>query len=58
MTGNQHRSRRGELVALLYLARDLLHDGYTRAARNILDLFWQLHAKAPASTRRRWKCGR
>ena len=35
-----------------YLSR-----GYMTAAQDMLRLFWIAHAKAPASTRRRWKCG-
>ena len=56
--GNQHRSRRGDLIGMLDTVRDLLRDGYITAAQEILDFFWLQHAKAPASTRRRWKCGR
>jgi hypothetical protein len=57
-TGNQHQSQRGELMAMLHLTRDLISDGRIRSAQMMLELFWQQHSQAPASTRRRWKCGR
>jgi len=57
-TGNQYASRRRELMSLLRLVRDVLSDGYAATARELLDIFWRQHAQAPASTRRRWRCGR
>ena len=58
MTGNQHKSLRGDLFTILHTAREAIKDGQFRLARALVDYFWRLHAKAPASTRRRWKCGR
>ena len=55
---NQHRSPRKEMMAMLHLARDVLKDGNTWAAQEVLAYFWQLYSLTPASTRRRWKCGR
>lgn len=57
-TGNQHSSRRGDLMAILHLARNVLKERRVRAAQMLLDYFWHLYARTPASTRRRWKCGR
>ena len=57
-TGNQHKSLRGDLLVILHTARGALKDGQFRLARAALDYFRRLHAQAPASTRRRWKCGR
>lgn len=56
--GNQHTGRRAGLLALLGVARAALADGEVEAARSCLLFYRMGHAQAPASTRRRWKCGR
>ena len=56
-TGNQYRSRKGALLDTLACARLNLAAGVVGAARAGLRLFWKQHGRAPASTRRRWKCG-
>jgi len=56
--GNQHASRRGRLLILLDLARQELRDANLMAARFYLGVFQFGYNNAPASTRRRWKCGR
>jgi len=56
--GNQHASRYGDLMRLLGMARDDLRLGLVGLASLRLRLFWHVYAQAPASTRRRWKCGR
>jgi hypothetical protein len=58
MTGNQHSSRRGDLLFALRLARVALKHGQLLAARAFLQVYRCKYATAPASTRRRWKCGR
>lgn len=57
-TGNQNKSRKSDLLRLLLRARNSLHFGMTSNARRLLRTFWLQHALAPASTRRRWRCGR
>lgn len=57
MHGNQHNSRRSTLLALLATARDYLDLHNVKAAQGWLNLYRQCYATAPASTRRRWKCG-
>ena len=58
MTGNQHRSTRASLLGLLRLARAALRVGVVDTARECLAAYHCGHDQAPASTRRRWKCGR
>lgn len=55
--GNQHVSRKTRLLSLLRAARVYLWAGEVADARALLATFWRRHAKAPASTRRRWRCG-
>jgi len=58
-TGNQHRSRRRDLIGLLDAARYWLKDrSALHTARGLLQRYHIEYALAPASTRRRWKCGR
>jgi hypothetical protein len=56
--GNQHYSRKVDLMDTLGRARRALGWHMLEAARRDLAMFWREHAKAPASTRRRWRCGR
>jgi len=56
--GNQHASRYGDLMRMLHMARGDLRLGLVDVAHMRLCSFWRLHAQAPASTRRRWRCGR
>ena len=56
--GNQHRCRRVDLLFLLQMARSDLCILGVDSARARLRQFWRLYGQAPASTRRRWKCGR
>jgi len=56
--GNQHASRYGLLMETLHQARAHLRQGRAGMAEWRLHWFWTMHAQAPASTRRRWKCGR
>ena len=57
--GNQHRSRKVDLLALLDAARYALDvHGEVDNARLYLKLYHRQYALAPASTRRRWRCGR
>ena len=58
MPGTQHKSLRRYLVDLLAAAEGALRDGKTATARFLLCLYRAGYAQAPASTRRRWKCGR
>lgn len=56
--GNQHASRYGLLTGLLHLARTALLRGEVDTARSCLYVYRIGYTQAPASTRRRWKCGR
>lgn len=70
--GNQHVSERARLLKLLRCARfDLQRARFARTrcnaheapffvaqARQALALFRHAYARVPASTQRRWKCGR
>ena len=56
--GNQHAGRRADLIRLLNRARSVLMDGRVSAAHWWITQWRTLYAMAPASTRRRWKCGR
>jgi hypothetical protein len=57
-TGNQYGSRKADLLVRLELARLELRTGRIAAARWSLRQFWAEWAAAPASSRRRWRCGR
>lgn len=56
-TGNQHSSRKGDLLGRLHAARIVLAAGYVNSAQYWLADYRLAYAQAPASTRRRWKCG-
>lgn len=56
--GNQHVSRKMELLTLLHLARDVLDGGFVLTARDLLGIWKAKMRSVPASTRRRWRCGR
>jgi hypothetical protein len=56
--GNQHKSRKGDLMAALRGARYWLAHGYGSGARQALREYRKEYALVPASTKRRWKCGR
>ena len=56
--GNQHASRYGALKRMLHLSRAWLQQGDVFLARSYLNLYRIGYEQAPASTRRRWKCGR
>ena len=58
MPGNQHNSRKMDLLSYLDIARDYLKEGDIDMARGWLRCFYLGYTKAPASTRRRWRCGR
>lgn len=58
MPGNQYESRRADLMDMLRTARGFLRAGCIANARHYLSLYRTAYALAPASTRRRWKCGR
>lgn len=55
--GNQYASRKTDLMARLAHARGWLSVGAVLLAQDHLAAFWTQYAKAPASTRRRWRCG-
>lgn len=57
-TGNQYISRRRWLLGYLKAARAWLAHGEVSVARGWLAVFRAEYAKVPASTRRRWRCGR
>ena len=56
--GNQHWSRKLRLLEFLQASRAALRRGEVVWARYMLETYRYNYAKAPASTRRRWKCGR
>jgi hypothetical protein len=56
--GNQYASRYGDLMEMLQLARMYLAAGFVSEARFYLRQWREEHAQAPASTRRRWRCGK
>jgi hypothetical protein len=56
--GNQHYSRKVDLMDTLGRVRVYLRLHILEGARFQLAKFWREYAKAPAGTRRRWKCGR
>ena len=58
MTGNQYSSPKAALMADLAAARQELRNGHVEDARQWLN-WWRVgYMNTPASTRRRWKCGR
>lgn len=62
--GNQHNSRRGDMLAVLGLARRALRSdalavpARVRFAQSYLAVWRGMLDSTPASTRRRWRCGR
>ena len=56
--GNQHASRYGALKRMLHLSHTWLQEGDVPLARSYLNLYRNGYEQAPASTRRRWKCGK
>ena len=56
--GNQHESRKAEMLGILRNARNYLDHGMFMTARMCLDYWRELMQEVPASTRRRWRCGR
>ena len=58
MPGNQHNSRKVDLWAYICTAHDHLIQGEWEAAQAWLAKYRREYAEAPASTRRRWRCGR
>jgi hypothetical protein len=71
-TGNQHQSRKVDLLRALSVARaqlghaqfhrgngnDGLADYHLSDARHMLTVYRAKYDAAPASTRRRWACGK
>lgn len=55
---NQYNSRKADLLAMLHTARDHLNAGNVKKARHYLSLYRTAYSLVPASTKRRWKCGR
>lgn len=58
MPGNQYLSRKADLWAMIHTAHDLLIAGNVEGARYYLSLYRTAYGLAPASSKRRWKCGR
>ena len=58
MPGNQHNSRKVDLLAFLATACDCLAAHDLAGAREWMGLYRYHYSQAPASTRRRWRCGR
>ena len=56
--GNQHQSRKRTLIWFLAMCRYTLHDGNIRRARAWLEAWRCDYSLVPASTRRRWRCGK
>lgn len=56
--GNQHCSNKRILMTRLHRAREELNRGYLFWAREFLNAWRKGYAETPASTRRRWKCGK
>ena len=56
--GNQYVSRKRALMSNLLWARTYLSYGAVHWAQAELRSFRAMYALVPASTRRRWKCGR
>ncbi len=57
-SGNQYSSEKRLLLSQLWMARLALRMGAVWYAQELLKMFHTRYAEAPASTRRRWKCGR
>ena len=55
--GNQYASRKTNLMDRLDTARSWLSVGAVLLAQDHIAAFRVQYAKAPASTRRRWRCG-
>ena len=51
-------TRKAQLISMLHTARIALQYHEAGLAQRQLRAFWRNHALAPASTRRRWRCGR
>ena len=56
--GNQHFSRKADLMEYLHSARRHVGFGNIHIARSLLAQWRKQYALVPASTKRRWKCGR
>ena len=56
--GNQHTSRKAQMLDALDVIRALLKDGLALIADEQLDYWWQSWVRVPASTRRRWRAGK
>ena len=56
-TGNQHASRKVQLMDDLHNSRFALSFGDLELARMFLGMWRTAYARVPASTRRRWRCG-
>lgn len=57
-TGNQHFSRKRDLLTVLDSARWRVRNGMVDEARVYLEIYRAAYVICPASTRRRWKCGK
>ena len=55
--GNQYISRKALLWGMIHAAHDFLIGGDVQAAQGWLAMYREHYAKAPASSRRRWRCG-
>lgn len=55
---NQYNSRKSDLLDMLHTARDYLESGLIENARFYLRLYRTAYSLVPASTKRRWRCGR
>lgn len=55
---NQYASRKSEMREMLDDIREWLRVGEVKHARFLLAVFRLRMEEVPASTRRRWKCGR
>ena len=56
--GNQHESRKRTLIWFLAMCRRNLAYGNIPTARDWLEAWRCGYSLVPASTRRRWKCGK
>ena len=56
--GNQHASRKARLLGALDWASHLISIGDVEDAREVIAAWRVAYALVPASTRRRWRCGR
>jgi hypothetical protein len=57
-TGNQYISVKRRLLNIIAMSRAFLTEGDVVLARCELEYYRTQYAKVPASTRRRWKCGK